>query len=189
MFLVVGLGNPGEKYIHTRHNVGFDVLEIISQTIHVPIKKIKFKSCIAEFKYKNERVILCKPQTFMNLSGDAVQEIMNFYKIPPENVIIVYDDIDLDFADIRFREKGSAGTHNGMRDIIKKTGFNTFARLRIGIGRPVNGYNLIDWVLSKYHSKEEKDLIFKSFTIAANASLIYTEGNSDEVRKYLQNNK
>ena len=121
MYIVVGLGNPDKKYEHTRHNVGFDVLSVLSTQLNIPITKLRCKSLVGEGSIGGERVVLAAPQTYMNLSGEAVVQLMNWYKVKPQNLIIVYDDVDLDAGRLRVRATGSAGTHNGMRSIIGLT--------------------------------------------------------------------
>lgn len=185
MKIIVGLGNPGIKYEHTRHNVGFDVLSLIANKLGLVLNKQKHKCMLAETIYKGEKLILAAPQTYMNLSGEAVLELKNWYKLESEDILIVYDDIDLEFADIRFRASGSAGTHNGMRNIIDLSTDDKFPRLRIGIGRPTPPYDLISWVLSSYNNKEDKESIFNTFTIARDAALAFVEGGIDSARLYL----
>ncbi len=160
MKLIVGLGNPGKKYELTKHNMGFLAIDSLSNELNIDLKKIKFKSYYAETIISGEKVILVKPQTFMNLSGDCVREWVNFYKISSNDILVIYDDIDIEFAKIRLRKKGSAGTHNGMRDIIYKLGFDDFARLRLGIGRD-RSIPLKNEVLSNFTSDEIK--ILKDF--------------------------
>lgn len=138
MYIVVGLGNPGKKYETTRHNIGFITVERMSERLNIKVNKIKFKSLVGEGFINGKKVILVKPQTYMNLSGEAVREIVDYYKIPKENLIVIYDDIDIDIGRVRIRKKGSAGTHNGMRSIIRLLGEDGFPRVRIGIGRNSN---------------------------------------------------
>ena len=154
MYIVVGLGNPGRKYEHTRHNVGFDVLEVLSQKYDIPIRKLRCKAAVGEGTIRGERVVLAQPQTFMNLSGESVVELMNWYKAEPEHLIVVYDDVDLPEGRLRFRPSGSAGTHNGMRNIIYLLGKENFPRVRVGIGRPAEGWDMKDWVLATYRTPE-----------------------------------
>lgn len=185
MKLLVGLGNPGEKYIHTRHNVGFDVVDIISQKLNININKQKHKSLIGEGYINGQKIILAKPQTFMNLSGEAVCQLMNWYKIEEENLVVIYDDIDLEMGKIRLKDKGSAGTHNGMRNIINILDSSNFARLRVGVGRPKDGYNLVDWVLSSYNSKEDRQIMFDAFMLAADLAIEYCKTDYASAKLYL----
>ena len=169
MYIVVGLGNPGRKYEHTRHNVGFDVLEILSQKYDIPIRKIRCKAVVGEGTIRGERVVLAQPQTFMNLSGESVVQLMNWYKTDPSKLIVVYDDVDLPEGKLRFRPNGSAGTHNGMRNIIYLLGKDNFPRVRVGIGRPAPGWDMKDWVLAPYHTPELRKTMFDAYMNAADA--------------------
>lgn len=167
MYVIVGLGNPGNKYSHTRHNVGFDVVEILSQKYNIPLVKLRCKAVIGEGNIRGERVALVQPQTFMNLSGESVVQLMNWYKIETDHLIVIYDDVDLPEGKIRFRPSGSAGTHNGMRNIIYLMGKDDFPRIRVGTGRPPEGWDLKDWVLAHYETHEERETMFKAYMGAA----------------------
>ena len=167
MYLIVGLGNPGSKYARTRHNVGFDVVEILADKLNTRLTKLKCKALLAETKIGDERVVLAQPQTFMNLSGESVVELMNWYKVPVENVIVCYDDIDLDLGALRVRAKGSAGTHNGMRSIVYLLGKDNFPRVRVGIGKPAPGWDLVDHVLAGYQTPRDRELAFGGYMDAA----------------------
>lgn len=154
-YLVVGLGNPGEKYAKTRHNVGFMAVDYMSEKFGVKINKAKFKSLVGECDIGGKRALFIKPQTFMNLSGEAVREAMDFYKIPSENVLIIYDDVSLVPGKMRVRLKGSAGGHNGIKSIIEHLGTNEFPRIKIGVGsKPNPEYDLADWVLGTFEKKD-----------------------------------
>jgi PTH1 family peptidyl-tRNA hydrolase len=155
MYLVVGLGNPGREYEGTRHNVGFMVIDVLSKMLGIEVSRLKFKSLMGEGHFKGEKLVLLKPQTFMNLSGEALYDAVNFYKLPLENVIVIYDDKDLDVGKIRIRRKGSSGGHNGMNSIIYLLGSEDFPRIRIGIGRPEQG-DLVAHVLGKFNENEKK---------------------------------
>ncbi len=158
-FLAVGLGNPGREYENTRHNAGFMALDLLAEKYHSEIKRIKFKGTVGECTLGGRRALLLKPGTFMNLSGQAVQEAMAFYKLPPERVLILFDDISLPPGRLRIRRKGSAGGHNGMKNIIYLSGSDQFPRIKIGVGqKPHPDYNLADWVLSKFTDKEREAL-------------------------------
>lgn len=158
MFVIIGLGNPGKKYDYTRHNVGFDVVDYLSKKHNIPVERIKHKALIGEGRINGKKVMLVKPQTFMNLSGEALMSIVDYYKSQKDQVLVVYDDIDTAVGKIRIRKKGSGGSHNGMRNIICLWKNQEFPRLRVGIGQPKPGYDLADYVLGRF-SKEEVDLI------------------------------
>ncbi len=172
-FLLVGLGNPGKQYENTRHNAGFMAVDTIAQKHHVEIKRIKFKGTVAECSLAGKKVLLLKPSTYMNLSGQSVQEAMNFYKLPPEKVLILFDDINLDPGKLRIRRKGSDGGHNGMKNIIYLSGSDQFPRIKLGVGKkPHPDYNLADWVLSRFSQQEQKELELALENAAAAAELI-----------------
>lgn len=158
-FLIVGLGNPDRKYENTRHNSGYIMLDYIADELSVRVNRVKFKSTVGEANINGHRVLLMKPSTYMNNSGQAVVEAMNFYKIPAENVIILLDDINLDVGKMRIRAKGSDGGQNGMKNIIYLSGKDTFPRVKIGIGKKPNpDYDLAAWVLSRFTKDELKTL-------------------------------
>lgn len=148
-WLIVGLGNPGTKYEATRHNVGFEAVECVARDAHVQIRDLKFKAVCAQAMVGGARVLLLKPQTFMNSSGEALRDAAAFYKIPPERMLVLYDDISLQPGKLRIRLKGSDGGHNGIKSIIYLTGKDTFPRVKIGVGaKPDPRWDLADWVLS-----------------------------------------
>lgn len=157
MKLIVGLGNPGKKYELTRHNIGFIVLDYYSKKVNKPISKVKFKSYYNEFFIGTEKVILLKPQTYMNLSGEAVKSAIQYYDIDMKDVLVIYDDIDVDFGKIRIRKAGSGGSHNGMKNIIYQLLSDEFPRLRVGIGRPEN-HQLVDYVLQRFPKSDWDEL-------------------------------
>ena len=163
MYVIVGLGNPGDKYARTRHNVGFDVLELLAGRLGLSFNKLKCKAKLAEGRIGNERVVLAQPQTFMNLSGQSVVELVSWYKIDMDHLIVVYDDIDLEPGHVRFRARGSAGTHNGMRSIIYLLGDDNFPRVRVGTGHAPQGWNLADWVLAPYRTPEERKVAYDGY--------------------------
>ena len=148
MFLVVGLGNPGRKYEHTRHNVGFDVVDILSQKYDIPLRKSRCKAITGEGVIAGQKVALALPQTYMNLSGESVVQLVNWYKPEMDQLLVCYDDVDLPDGKVRFRPSGSAGTHNGMRNIIYLLGRDDFPRMRVGTGRPPEHMDLKDYVLT-----------------------------------------
>ena len=158
MYVIVGLGNPGKQYDKTRHNVGFDVIDMLAKEYDISVTKIKHKALIGEGRIGTEKVLLVKPQTYMNLSGESVRDIYNYYKVDLENIVVIYDDIDLDVGKLRIRKKGSAGTHNGMRSIVKCLGSTEFPRVRVGVSKPMPGQNLADFVLSRFRKEEADDL-------------------------------
>jgi PTH1 family peptidyl-tRNA hydrolase len=146
MFIIVGLGNPGKKYENTKHNIGFITLDFLAENNSIKINKIKHKALVGEGTVSGQKVLLVKPQTFMNLSGNSVREVMEYYKVEPDKLIVIYDDVDIPMGHLRIRKKGSAGTHNGMRSIIYDLQEDGFPRVRIGIGKdrkmPLAGYVL-----------------------------------------------
>lgn len=158
MYIIVGLGNPGKKYEHTRHNAGFDVLDILAEEYDIKIDKIKHKALIGEGRIGSEKVVLVKPQTYMNLSGESVQSVFQFYKVDMDHLILVYDDIDLDIGKLRIRKKGSAGSHNGMKSIIKCLGSQDFPRIRVGVSKPEPNGDLADFVLSRVPKDQSDDM-------------------------------
>ncbi len=158
-WLVVFLGNPGLKYENTRHNAGFMTADALSKEKSVSINRSKFKALTAECVIGEERVLLMKPQTFMNLSGEAVGEAAKFYKIPPEHVLVVSDDVTLDVGKLRIRQKGSAGGHNGLKSIIAHLGTDNFPRIKVGVGAPPHpDYDMADWVLSVFKNQDAEDM-------------------------------
>ncbi len=157
MYIIAGLGNPGREYAGTRHNVGFDTLDMLAEKYKVQLNKLKFNSVYGETTVNGEKVMLVKPVTYMNRSGVAISEIIKFYKIPEENLIVIYDDIDIPVGTLRIRPNGSPGTHNGMRSIIQHVGSN-FPRIRIGIGRNPD-MDLADYVLQKFGADDRAKLL------------------------------
>ena len=158
-FIVVGLGNPDRKYTLTRHNSGFLCVDMLSEKLNFRVDKLKFKSLIADTTIGGHRLIVMKPQTYMNNSGEAVRECANFYKIKPENIIVIYDDISLDVGKLRIRRKGTDGGHNGIKSIIYHLNSDQFPRIKVGCGKkPHPDYNLADWVLSEFKKDEQKAL-------------------------------
>ena len=185
MYVVVGLGNPGRKYEHTRHNVGFDVLEVLSRKAEIPMRKLRCKAALGEGSIAGKKVVLAQPQTFMNLSGESVVQLVNFYKPEADQLIVCYDDVDLPEGKLRFRPSGSAGTHNGMRNIIYLLGRDDFPRFRVGIGRPPEHWDLKDYVLTGYETKDQRETMFNAFNAAADAVIEYIRGGADGARNFL----
>ena len=156
-WLIVGLGNPGEKYENTRHNVGFQVVDELAERQNAPVQKLKFKALTNLLTISGERVLVMKPVTYMNLSGEAVRPAADFYKIPPERILVISDDTALDPGKLRIRIKGSAGGHNGLKNIIQHLGTDQFPRVRVGVGqKPHPDYDLADWVLGKFQGGDKK---------------------------------
>ena len=176
MKLIVGLGNPGKKYEHTRHNMGFDTIDLFSELAKIDIDKEAFKGLVGRGRVFDEDVYLLKPQTFMNLSGESVQEIVSYFKIPVEDVIVIYDDMDLEPGMIRLRLSGSSGGHKGIQNIIEHLGTQEIKRIRIGIGKPI--YDTIDYVLSK-PLKDERELIDQAINTAVDALKEILKNNFD----------
>ena len=156
MFVIAGLGNPGREYERTRHNIGLQCIDYLSALYRMPVSKIKFKSLIGEEIIQEKRVILAKPQTYMNNSGEAIKAIVDYYKVDAGNVVIIYDDADLEPGVIRIRPKGSSGTHNGMKSIIYHMQTDEFPRFRIGIGKPPEKMDLVSYVLGVFSEEEQR---------------------------------
>ncbi len=177
-YIIVGLGNPGRQYECTRHNCGFEAIDILAQKNNCQMKKIRFKSTTGECNIGGNKCLLMKPSTYMNNSGEAVVQAMNFYKIKPENVIIIFDDISLDVGRMRIRMKGSDGGHNGMKNIIYLTGSDMFPRIKVGVGKkPHPEYDLKDWVLSRFSQAESK-IMNEMYEKAASAAELIVQGKS-----------
>ncbi len=171
MYIVVGLGNPGRQYEMTRHNIGFETIDYMADKYKTKLNKIKFKGVFGEVNISGEKVIFLKPQTYMNLSGESVREICSFYKVPPQNVIVLCDDISLETGRLRIRAKGSAGGHNGLKSIIYNLQSEDFIRIRMGVGAPDNeGWDLADFVLSKF-TKADVPVMETAILRAADAVL------------------
>ena len=158
-WIVVGLGNPGSKYENTRHNAGFLALDVLAERSGVPIKRLKFQSLCGEGTVGGQRVLLIKPQTFMNNSGVAIHQAVTFYKVPPERVLVIYDDVSLPLGRLRLRAKGSDGGHNGIKSILYQLKSDTFPRIKIGVDSPPHPeYSMIDWVTSAFLPAETKPM-------------------------------
>lgn len=176
--MIVGLGNPGQKYENTRHNAGFTTIDRLAQTKNVPINKLKYKALLGDCVIAGKKTLLLKPQTFMNSSGEAVRDAAAFYKIPAENIIVIFDDISLDVGKMRIRLKGSDGGQRGMRSIIELTGTSAYPRIKMGIGaKPNPNWDLADWVLSKF-TEEEQKLLYAAASNACRASELIIAGES-----------
>ena len=168
MYLIVGLGNPEEEYANTRHNMGFDTINEISKRNEIQVTKKKFDAFYGNGFINQEKVVLVKPQTYMNLSGQAVKQFMDFYKLEKENLIIIYDDMDIDPSVIKIRKKGGSGGHNGMKSIIQHIGTEEFTRIRIGIGRPKEEFDKINYVIGSVN-KEQHNILQKGVSLASEA--------------------
>ncbi len=178
MYLIVGLGNPESDYSKTRHNMGFNVINKLSEKYGIEVNKSKFKGLVGSGIIENEKVILLKPQTFMNLSGESIIEAVNFYKITLENLIVIYDDIDIEPGNIRIRKNGSAGTHNGMKSVINILNTEEFTRIRVGIGKPKENMDMISYVIG-HIQEEDIENLNKGVEIAKEAVIEIIKNNVD----------
>lgn len=174
MKLIVGLGNPGKQYEKTRHNIGFEVIDKLSERLSIPLDQAKFKGLYGIGHSHGEKVLLLKPLTYMNLSGESIRSIMDYYDIDLEDLIVIYDDMDLPVGKIRLRQKGSAGGHNGVKSTIAHIGSQQFNRIRVGINRPTNGQSITDYVLGKF-TKEEMAMIDEVILKCSQACESYLE--------------
>ena len=176
MYYIVGLGNPGLKYENTRHNAGFITIDYLARKYDIDVRKIKFKSLIGQGVISGQKIMLVKPQTYMNNSGEALREIFNYFDFDHDKLIVIYDDIDIDFGSIRIRKKGSAGTHNGMKSIIYNLNFVDFPRIKVSVGKKPEYMDLANFVLSGF-SKEEAKIIEDEVILAGDAiKMIIEEG-------------
>lgn len=184
-WLIVGLGNPGREYEKTRHNAGFRALDILAEKLGCRVDKAKFQGLYGQVNYKGKKVLLLKPQTFMNLSGRSVLQLSGFYHVPPQNIIVMFDDISLAPGALRIRKDGSAGGHNGIKSIIAELGSQDFPRVKIGVGaKPHPDFDLADWVLSAFSAQEEKSLL-PALERAADAALtIVDTGVAEASNRY-----
>ncbi len=179
MYIIAGLGNPGREYEMTRHNIGFHFIDYFADKYNVKVSKLKYKGLWGEVNIGGEKVLLAKPQTYMNLSGDCIADAVSFYKIPPENIIIVNDDVSLDVGNIRIRQKGSAGGHNGLKSIILRLNSDEFVRVKIGVGEAKNPQmELADHVLGKF-TKDEIPVLEESIIRTAKACELIISGKID----------
>lgn len=178
MYLIVGLGNPENEYANTRHNMGFDVINEISDKCNIKVSKSKFDALYGMGEINGKRVILVKPQTYMNLSGESIIKFKKFYKISNKEIIIIYDDIDLAVGDIRLKPKGGAGTHNGMRSVLQNLNTEDFIRVRVGIGTPENKEDMINYVIGAI-PKREKEILDESVKRASESVLEILQNGID----------
>lgn len=182
MYIIAGLGNPGKKYENTRHNIGFITLDFLAERHDIKINKIKHKALVGEGRIAGQKVLLVKPQTYMNLSGESLREVMDYYKVDIEDMIVIYDDIDLDAGAVRIRKKGGPGTHNGMRSIVQHLGTD-FPRIRMGIGKDRKG-DLADFVLGGF-TNEDREVLEPAVERAALSIECYVdEGIEKAMNKY-----
>ena len=180
MYLIAGLGNPTKQYEHTRHNIGFDTITYLADHYHISMNTKKFRGICGTGVIEGQKVLLLMPQTYMNLSGQSVSEAAAFYKLDPAaEVIVIYDDIALEPGNIRVRKKGSAGGHNGIKNIIAHLGTQEFQRIRIGVGEKPKEYDLADYVLGRF-SAEDRKLVEEAFANAADAVRLMVQGKTDE---------
>ncbi len=180
MYIIVGLGNPTKEYKNTRHNIGFDVIDKLGEKFSISVLEKKHKALIGKGIINGQKVILAKPQTYMNLSGESVRELIDYYKIEEETeLIVIYDDISLDVGQLRIRKKGSAGGHNGIKNIIQHLGHDVFLRMKMGVGEKPKGYDLADYVLGHF-SKEERAVMDESILNAIKAVEFMVEEKTDK---------
>ncbi len=178
MYIIVGLGNPTKEYQATRHNIGWDAITRISEDYRIPLDFKKHKAICGKGYIEGEKVILAQPITYMNLSGESVRELMDFYKVSPQEIIIVYDDISLEVGQLRIRKKGSAGGHNGIKSIISHLGTDEFPRIKVGVGDKPKDWDLADYVLSRF-TKEENAIIRDALKDTSDACRMITRGEID----------
>ena len=184
-WLIVGLGNPGREYERTRHNTGFRAMDLLAEKLGCKVDKAKFQGLYGQTVYNGYKLFLLKPQTFMNLSGRSVLQLSAYYSIPPERIVVMFDDISLAPGRLRIRPDGSAGGHNGIKSIIGELGSQDFPRVKIGVGaKPNPEFDLAAWVLSTFSAKEEKDLSFALENAAAAALTIVDWGVSEAANKF-----
>ncbi|MDO5294372.1 MAG: aminoacyl-tRNA hydrolase [bacterium] len=175
MYIIVGLGNPTSQYEGTRHNIGFDCISEISNKYNIPLDFVKHKAVCGTGYIEGQKVIIAKPQTYMNLSGESVQALMHYYKVEPEELIVIYDDISLDVGQLRLRKKGSAGGHNGIKNIIQMLGTDVFPRVKVGVGNKPAGWDLADYVLGKFSKEDQEFLVETKERVAKAVETILTE--------------
>lgn len=180
MFIIVGLGNPGKEYAGTRHNAGFDVIDRLADKYNITVEERKHRAFCGKGMIAGQKVVLVKPQTFMNLSGESVRSVIDYYKVDEESeLLVVFDDISLDVGQIRIRKKGSAGGHNGIKNIIAHLGTNVFQRIKVGVGEKPKNYDLADYVLGHF-SKEERAGMEEGYDRAVKAAELIVNGLTDE---------
>ncbi len=189
MFVIVGLGNPDKKYEATRHNIGFDVIDAIADKYNINVKDKKHKALVGSGVIEGKKVLLVKPLTYMNLSGESVAEVMNFYKLDPEeDMLVIFDDISLAPGNIRIRKKGSAGGHNGIKNIIAMTGTQNFMRIKVGVGEKPAGWDLADHVLGRF-DKEDRAKVDDAIKDAVDAAVLMMQGDVDKAMNEFNSKK
>ena len=189
MFLIVGLGNPDKKYEKTRHNIGFDTIDALAEQYHITMNDHKHKALCGTGVIEGVKVLLAKPLTYMNLSGDSVAEIVNFYKLDPESeMIVIFDDISLAPGNIRVRKKGSAGGHNGIKSIIARCGTQNFMRIKVGVGEKPQGWDLADHVLGRF-STEDRVIVEDAIRDTCSAAVLMMQGDVDAAMNHFNAKK
>lgn len=184
MHIIVGLGNPTEKYQATRHNIGWDAITRISDEYRIPLDFKKHKAICGSGYIEGEKVILAQPLTYMNLSGESVRELVDYYKVSPEELIVIYDDISLDIGQLRIRKKGSAGGHNGIKSITQHLGTIEFPRIKVGIGDKPADWDLADYVLSRFHGEEEQVIREALKDVSDACKIMITSGIEEAMNRY-----
>ena len=183
MFLIVGLGNPTKQYEKTRHNIGFDVMDALADKYNISISENKHKALCGKGVIEGMKVVLAKPQTYMNLSGESIREAVDYYKIDPEDIIVIYDDISLEPGQLRIRLKGSAGGHNGIKNIIAHLGTQEFPRIKVGVGAKPPKMDLADYVLSRFGAEEQK-MMDEAFGEAAEAAVMMMTAGAERAMNH-----
>lgn len=184
MYIIVGLGNPGKQYEKTRHNIGFDFIDTLADKYHISVLEAKFKALIGKGVIEGQKVVLVKPLTYMNLSGESVRQVIDYFKVDEESeLIIVYDDISLNPGGLRIRAKGSAGGHNGIKNIIQHLGHDKFMRIKVGVGEKPKGWDLVDYVLGRF-TTEDRKLVDEAIDVAVEAAkIMITEGIDEAMNR------
>lgn len=184
MYIIVGLGNPGKQYEKTRHNIGFDFIDALADKYHISVLEAKFKALIGKGVIEGQKVVLVKPLTYMNLSGESVRQVIDYFKVDEESeLIIVYDDISLNPGGLRIRAKGSAGGHNGIKNIIQHLGHDKFMRIKVGVGEKPKGWDLVDYVLGRF-TTEDRKLVDEAIDVAVEAAkIMITEGIDEAMNR------
>ena len=184
-WLIVGLGNPGQKYEHTRHNMGFLTVDLLAERLNVKLNKVKFKSAYNIVRFAGQKCLVMKPQTYMNLSGEAVGEAARFYKIPADHVVVISDDISLPVGKLRIRTGGSAGGHNGLKNIIQHLGTDQFPRIKVGVGAPGQaGYDVVDWVIGRPLGEDQKVLMEALDRAGDAAEVLISQGSDRAMNRF-----
>ena len=184
-WLIVGLGNPGQKYEHTRHNMGFLTMDLLAEQLNVKLNKVKFKSAYNIVRFAGQKCLVMKPQTYMNLSGESVGEAARFYKIPADHVVVISDDISLPVGKLRIRTGGSAGGHNGLKNIIQHLGTDQFPRIKVGVGAPGQaGYDVVDWVIGRPLGEDQKVLMEALDRAGDAAEVLISQGSDRAMNRF-----